>query len=310
MKRAFVTGVTGYIGGSVARRLRQDGYAVKGLVRTPADGERIAAQGLEPAVGRLEDGPLLSRLAREADVVVNTADADHRGAIEALVEGLRGTNKTLVHTSGSSTVAELGEGEPSEHIFEDDTPFTPVPAKAERVALERFVRDSAREGIRSLVICPTMVYGRGLGLKRDSVQVPWLIQESLRQQTGVHLGRGLNIWSNVHIEDLAELYALAIAQARPGDFFFAEAGEARLLDIAAAISRMLGYGGRTFAWALPEAIAALGEGMARYGFASNSRVRATHARRRLGWTPKHTSLLWEIEQGSYREDFAGQALQK
>ena len=39
MKRAFVTGVTGYIGGSVAKRLRQDGYAVKGLVRTPAAGE-------------------------------------------------------------------------------------------------------------------------------------------------------------------------------------------------------------------------------------------------------------------------------
>ncbi|WP_437648301.1 hypothetical protein [Sorangium sp. So ce362] len=31
---------------------------------------------------------------------------------------------------------------------------------------------------------------------------------------------------------------------RPGDFRFAEAGEARFLDIAAAISRMLGYGGR------------------------------------------------------------------
>ncbi|MET0406419.1 MAG: NAD-dependent epimerase/dehydratase family protein [Cystobacter sp.] len=303
MKRAFVTGVTGYIGGSVARRLRQDGYSVKGLVRTPAAGERIAAQGLEPVVGHLGDAPLLSRLAREADVVVNTADSDDRVAIEALVAGLRGTQKTLVHTSGSSIVADFGEGEPTERIFEDDTPFTPVSGKVERVAIDRFVRDSAREGIRSLVICPTMIYGRGLGLKRDSAQVPTLIQESRRVGAGVHLGRGLNAWSNVHIEDLVELYSLAIAGAKPGDFFFAEGGEARLVDIAAAISRILGFGGKTFSWALPDAVAALGEGMARYALASNSRVRATHARGQLGWKPKHESLLRDIEQGSYREDF-------
>ncbi|MFY0573735.1 NAD-dependent epimerase/dehydratase family protein [Cystobacter fuscus] len=309
MTRAFVTGVTGYIGGSVARRLRQGGYEVKGLVRTPADGERIAALGIEPVVGRLEDAPLLSRLAREAEVVVNAASAGHRGAVEALVEGLRGTNKTLVHTSGSAIVADVGEGEPSEHIFEDDTPFTPVPAKAARVALDRFVRDSAREGIRSPVICPSMIYGRGLGVKRDSAQVPRLLQESLRRQAGVHLGRGLNVWSNVHIEDLVDLYSLAIAQAQPGDFFFAESGEARFVDIAVSLSRILGFGGRTFSWALPEAVAALGEDWARYILASNSRVRATHARR-LGWKPKHTSVLREIEEGGYREDFASHALAK
>ncbi|WP_437578303.1 hypothetical protein [Sorangium sp. So ce887] len=54
---------------------------------------------------------------------------------------------------------------------------------------------------------------------------------------------------------------------------------------------------------LAEAIAAFGEDAVRYCGASNSRVRATRARR-LGWAPKRTSLLHEIEQGSYREDFA------
>ncbi|MDC0710623.1 NAD-dependent epimerase/dehydratase family protein [Stigmatella sp. ncwal1] len=302
MKRAFVTGVTGYIGGSIAEGLRRQGYAVVGVVRNQADAARISALGVETVVGGLDDSALLGRLAREADVTVNAADSDHRGAIEALVGALKGTNKTLVHTSGSSIVADEGTGEPSERVFEDTTPFTPVPQKVARVAIDRLVRDSAREGIRSIVVCPTMIYGNGLGAKRDSAQVPLLIRESLRRKAGVHIGPGLNVWSNVHIEDLTELYLLVIEKAPPGSFFFAENGEAALKDIAAAISRMEGWEGRTFRWELPEAIQAISEETARYGLASNSRVRATEGKK-LGWSPRHTSLLKDIEFGSYREAF-------
>jgi|GEM_PF-100271 len=307
MQRAFVTGITGYIGGSVAEGLRRKGYSVTGVVRTQAQAGQLSARGMTPVLGSLDDGALLARLAREADVTINAADSDHRPAIEALVGGLKGTNKTLIHTSGSSVVADEGSGEPSEHVFEDDTPYTPVPGKADRVAIDHFVRNSAREGIRALVVCPTMIYGRGLGMKRDSQQVPFLIQESLKRKAGVHIGRGLNTWSNIHIEDLTELYLQVLEHAKPGEFFFAEAGEARLADIAVAISRMLGFGGRTVTWPIDEAIATIGEGMARYGLASNSRVRSTHARR-LGWSPKGLpSLLRDVESGSYREDFAALA---
>ncbi|XXX77486.1 NAD-dependent epimerase/dehydratase family protein [Sorangium sp. So ce134] len=303
MKRAFVTGVTGYIGGSVARRLLQEGYHVTGLVRAREDSERVAALGIHPVVGQIDDGALLSERARAADVVVNAADMTHRGAVEALIEGMAGANKTLVHTSGSSIVSEFGEGELSERVFEDDTPFSPDPPKVASVAVNRLVQGSARQGVRGVVICPPMIYGRGTGLKRDSIQVPALIRLSLAQQAGVYVGRGLNVWSNVHIDDLVDLYALVIARAQPGGFFFAEAGEARFLDIAAAISRMLGYGGRTVSWPIADAIAAFGEDAVRYSGASNSRVRAKRARG-LGWAPKHTSMLHEIEHGSYREDFA------
>ncbi|SET75719.1 NAD-dependent epimerase/dehydratase family protein [Stigmatella erecta] len=302
MKRAFVTGVTGYIGGSIAEGLLKQGLSVVGIVRRAADGERVAARGIEPVVGGLEDGALLARLAREADVTINTADSDHRGAIEALVGALKGTGKTLVHTSGSSIVADEALGEASGRAFEESTPFTPVPLKRSRVAIDQLVRDSAREGIRSIVVCPTMIYGSGLGVKRDSVQVPVLIQESLRRQAGVHLGAGLNVWSNVHIEDLVELYQLVIDKAEPGSFFFAENGEAALKDIATAISRMQGWEGKTFRWELPDAIQALGEDMAKYALASNSRVRAVEGKK-LGWRPRHTSLLQDIESGSYREAF-------
>lgn len=302
MKRAFVTGVTGYIGGSVARRLVLDGYDVVGLVRDPAAGERVQATGVRAVVGSLDDAQLLGELARAADVIVDAADSDHRAAAEALVAALRGTGKTLIHTSGSSIVADQGTGAGPGAVFTDDTPFMPIPAKAARVAIDRLVLDAAREGVRSLVICPTMIYGRGLGSKRDSIQVPLLIAASQQRGAGVHIGAGDNIWSNVHVEDLVDLYALVIDRAEPGSFFFAEHGEASLRSIAVAISEMLGFAGRTFAWPLAEAVRAYGEEAASLGLASNSRVRATHARA-LGWAPRRSSILDDIRGGSYREDF-------
>lgn len=305
MKRVFVTGASGYIGGSVARRLREEGFQVVGLVRDQSAAARLSALGIEPVVGTLDDTELLVRQAGAADIVVDTANSDHRGAVEAFVRALRQTGKTFIHTSGSSIVAEDDGGEPSDRVSDESTPLTPSPAKAARVAIDRFVLDSAREGIRSIVICPTMIYGRSTGPKRDSIQVPILIRQSKAREAGVHLGRGLNIWSNVHIEDLVDLYLLAIQRAEPGTFFFAENGEAKLGDIAVSISKMLGFGGRTVEWAVDDAVRVLGEEAARYALASNSRVRSVAARRALGWTPKRPSLLEDVETGTYREDFGG-----
>lgn len=300
MQRALLTGVTGYIGGSLAGRLRDAGYAVTVIVRDPAAAARQEASGLRPVIGGLDDAGLLTRLAGEAELVVNTADSDHRGAVEALLAGLRGRGGTLVHTSGSSIVADEGTGAYSERVFADDDEFTPIPAKVGRVAIDRLVR--AAQGVRGIVVCPTMIYGRGLGSKRDSIQVPTLIAAAKRRGAGVHIGAGRNLWSNVHIEDLVDLYMLVIDRAPAGSFYFAENGETALYDVAAAIGRMLGFPGPTQVWPLAEAGREIGVEAASLGLASNSRVRATHARA-LGWRPHRVGILAEIEAGSYREDF-------
>ena len=57
-----------------------------------------------------------------------------------------------------------------------------------------------------------------------------------------------------------------------GRGIYAENGEEALKDVAAAISRMLGFGGKTRAWTPQEAEAALGP-KAHSSFGSNSRVR-------------------------------------
>ena len=86
--KIFVTGAGGFIGGSIAARLVRDGHQVSGLIRRPEQADELKALGIEPVIGSLDDRELLIAQAKAADGVINAASSDHRGAVEALIEGL------------------------------------------------------------------------------------------------------------------------------------------------------------------------------------------------------------------------------
>ena len=114
-----------------------------------------------------------------------------------------------------------------------------------------------------------------------------------------HVGRGENVWSNVHVNDLVELYRLALENAPAGAFYYAENGENSMREVCEAIGRMLGVGERTVAMSTQEAAAVWGDGPANDTMGSNSRVRAVRAHEELGWSPRGPSLIEEIERGCY-----------
>jgi nucleoside-diphosphate-sugar epimerase len=281
--RIFLTGANGYIGGAVASRLIASGHKVRGLVRDAAKAETVAAYGIDAVIGTLDDAALLQAEARAADAVVNTASSDHRGAVETLIAALAGSGKPFIHSSGSSIIADLAMGEPSDRIFQEGEPITPLADKAARVAIDRLVL--AAHGI---VICNTMIYGHALGPPAQSVQVPALVRQAKTSGVARYIGRGLNRWSNAHITDVAALYPLAIARAPSGTFLYVESGEEALGEILKAIAAKLDLGAAQ-SWSAEEAIALWGRAMAVYSLGSNSRVRG-NAAAALGWTPKHRSI--------------------
>jgi nucleoside-diphosphate-sugar epimerase len=288
--KVFVTGATGYIGGSVAARLVNSGYEVLGLVRSEEKAHILKGRGIEPVLGNLDDSEVLTQAAHAVDAVIHAANADHPGSVLTLIAALERSGKLLVHTSGSSVVADTADGEyASSVIFSEDTFFEPVPFRRPRVEINRLVRlASINKGIRTVVICPSMIYGTGLGMQIDSDQLPKLIAISRQLGAGVYFGRGLNRYSNVHIDDLAELYMLAMDKAPGGSFFFAENGDASFTEIAEMISRSLGFEGKTLSLSVEDVVRQYGDA-GRYGVTSNSRVSAINARR-LGWCPKAPSL--------------------
>ncbi|MBK8740982.1 MAG: NAD-dependent epimerase/dehydratase family protein [Betaproteobacteria bacterium] len=292
----FVTGATGFIGGAVSCALLAAGHAVRGLVRAAHKADRLRAAGITPVSGSLDDRELLIAEARRADGVIQAASSDHRGAIAALLEGLDGSGKPLLHTSGSSVIGDdVGGNHLSAQIFDEETPLRVEPDKAARRAIDLLVLEAASRGVRSVVLCNSMIYGASAGLHAESVQIPLLVAQA--RETGVVrlVGSGVNRWSNVHIDDAVALYLLALAKAPAGAFYFVENGEASYAEIGAAIARRLGLG-PVQSWTVDEAAAAWGRRAAQYTFGSNSRVRAVRARRELGWQPRHDSVVDWIER--------------
>src|SRR5690606_20823969 len=72
MKTIFVTGASGYIGGSVAVQLVKKGYRVLGLHRNNTQEKALAALGIEPVAGSLDEVRRIEGYIERADAVVNT----------------------------------------------------------------------------------------------------------------------------------------------------------------------------------------------------------------------------------------------
>ncbi len=293
--KVFIVGASGYIGGSVAAALMKRGDTVSGLARSAETAAALKRRGIQPVAGALDDTGAIAAAAKAADVTVGAASADHRVAAEAIVKALADTGKAYIHTSGSSIVGTLARGEFVADIFDEDTPFTPPPARKARVEIDTMVRGAP--GMRGVIIAPSLIYGRGHGLNPDSIQVPWLIALAKKHGVAKHIGSGENRWANVHIDDLVPLYLAAIDRAPAGAFYFAENGENAMRELCEAIGRALGQGGKTQSMSIEEASAEWGAGAAENTMGSNSRVRAKRARAELGWRPAAPSLIEEIERG-------------
>ena len=303
--KVFITGATGYIGGSIAAKLIAQGHQVSGLTRTADGATKLRAMGVEPVVGGLIDGDILREAARSADTVINAANSDDAQAVELLLPVLYGSGKTFIQTSGSSAIGDRAMGEHSELRFHEDSVFEPLPERAGRVAIDRMVLAAAHRGVRSMVIRPSLIYGIGHGAHRDSVQVPKLIALARKHGVPLHVGRGLNIWSHVHIDDVVDLYLLALERAAAGSLFYIENGECSMKDIAAAIGRVQGNLAPED-WPIDAAFAELGAG-AYTTYGSNSRVLAAKARGMLGWNPRGPALIEQIERGCYQQDILAAA---
>ena len=295
-----MTGASGYIGGTVADSLLKAGHTIVGLARNEAATARLRAHGIEAVRGDLGSHSVVRDAARAADAVINCANADDPFVTAAILEGLAGSGKALLHTSGSSIVGDKSAGKFSPKVYHEDTPYEPLPEKIQRVAIQRTVLAAAAQGVRSVVLCPSLIYGEGRGANPDSIQVPNLIRQAVKSGVPRYIGAGENVWSMVHIEDVCEAYLLAFEAAPAGSFFYLENGETSFKAIVESIARLLGGKVPAQSWSIDEAIAAWGPMASWFSLGGNSRINADKARRMLGWKPKGAGLFDEIERGWYR----------
>ena len=287
--KIFITGATGYIGGSAALHLRRAGHHIRGLVRDPEKVSLLTEIAIEPVLGDLENIDLLIHEARQADAVVNAANSDDEGAVDAFLLALQGSGKSLIHTSGTSVIGDAAGGNSlSKTLFEEKNPLIVPPEKQARRNID--LKVLAARGMRGIVLCNSLIYGEGKLPNTQSVQIPLLVNQALESGVVRIVGKGLNSWSNVHIDDLCEIYRLAIESAPAGAFYFVENGESSFFDVGRAIAERLHLAGLE-SWTEEEAAKVWGLARARYSLGSNSRVKSIRARKEIGWNPNHGSVI-------------------
>lgn len=293
--KVFLTGATGYIGSAVAQALQAAGHEVIGLARSDEAEQKLRRRGVTPARGDLSTPRDLAALARQTDGTIHTGfamspqgGAIDRAAIEAILEGLKGSGKPFVYTSGVWVFGNTGPRPADETSVLDPTPLV-----AWRPAVERLVLDAAAQGVRSIVIRPGDVYGRGAGMIADMV--------AQGRDKGVvrYVGDGENHWPVIHVDDLARLYVLALEKAPAGTILHATVGPSvKLKDIAEAASRAAGVAGKTASWPLEQAREVLGPFAD--ALALDQHFASTKAQDLLGWTPREAAVVDDVTQGSYR----------
>jgi len=87
-------------------------------------------------------------------------------------------------------------------------------------AVDNFILDAAEESpdVKTAIVFPPMIYGQGRGpVNQRSIQVPELCRIALQRGNAVQIGKGENVWSNVHISDISNLLLRLAEKAASGD---------------------------------------------------------------------------------------------
>lgn len=302
--KAVIFGATGYVGSAVGRALVRRGYTISGVTRAGGDGpDRLLDAGMLPVAidyGNV-DGLLVAM--RGQDIVVFAAAlpwTHEQSLIARMLESLEGSGRTFLYTSGTGVLAIPNKaGTWDENVFAEDDPFpfVPTPTGVVRLKTEEMVRRAADRGLRAFVVRPGLIWGRGA-----SLQIPRIFDSAMRVGKACYIGHGLNLYSNVHVDDLAEVFALAAEKGTPGAVYHAVAGEANFRGLAEAVAQVVGCQAGSVTY--EEACQIWPSAWLDMALAVNSRSRSPRTRSELGWSPRHVDVIEDIRSGSYRDIYA------
>lgn len=322
--RVLVTGANGFVGSAVVAELQASGHSVLGLARTGAAARRLAAKGVEPVRGNLEDTKGLAALAAKADGVIHLAFMHNpskagfgnlvrillggapsgivnrfiaastqaeRNALRAMGHALRNSGRPLVTTFATMGLAGASGRQPV--ATEEDAPDPRSPGYL-RAKLEEEVEALAVMGVRATMVrLAPSVHGEG-----DGGLVPEIIKLAKKHGKSAYIGDGGNRWPAVHVQDAARLFRLALEDGVAGRRYHAVAEEGvPFRDIADKVAVRLGLPAVS---ETPEAAARHFGWLSAFAACDNPCSSAL-TRGQLGWQPAGQGLLRDLEQAFYFE---------
>jgi nucleoside-diphosphate-sugar epimerase len=322
--KVFLTGGTGFIGGALARALRERGDEVVALVRTPAKAGDLERLGCTLVQGDLGDVDAMERGMQGVDAVIHGAavyevgiPAKQRAAMEDA--NVRGTERVLgtalrlriPRALYISTVAVFGNTRGQ--VVDEDGPLgsgeTSFYEKT-KVEAHRIAKRLQAEGLPLVIVQPGGVYGPG-----DHSQVGNVIRQFVagKLPAKAFTSMGINF---VHRDDVVNGALLALDKGRVGESYVFGGELATMDQFIDTLAKVTGR--RAPRMTVPSAVlklsAPLGPVLApRLGFPPNLRelisasdnvtywARHDKAMRELGYAPRG------LEQG-LRETLVAEGL--
>lgn len=250
--RVFLTGATGFIGGRLARRLRDRGDDVVALVRSPERASALREAGCELVEGDLADVPAIKRGLSGCDAAVHAAAVYKvgipRGERQAMFDAnVGGTERVLDAAIEAgigkivyvSTVNVFGNtrGQIVDESYErrpDDGDGYLSSYDESKYLSHQAARERIAKGAPIVIVQPGGVYGPG-----DHSEIGNFIDQAskgkLRFMVFPELGFNL-----VHVDDVAEGILLALERGKPGESYVLGGQITRMKELVAKTAEVAG----------------------------------------------------------------------
>ncbi|WP_045836501.1 NAD(P)-dependent oxidoreductase [Hyphomicrobium sp. 99] len=247
MKKAFVTGGSGFVGGALVRRLVAQNVRVVALVRSEAAAAAVRNQGADACRGDLLDERAITEGMRGSDTVFHVAghlsawaprEVFHKANVlgtRTMLAAAKAAGVSTFIAAGASAVV-MGRPMSMKDISEDLPLQAPswAPYIETKAEAERLVRQANTSELRTVVIRPPLIWGAGMPMLEEMVAAAKAGHFALPDA-------GRQIMSTSHVDNVVEGLVLAAEKGRGGEAYFVTDGEdTTLKDVLTDLFRTRG----------------------------------------------------------------------